>query len=74
MKFTIDWGKVVSSKTNWVAALVIISGIVEYFAGLPKGTPIAQIILGVVMIALRFLTSDSLTNPPIMPPKGRVVT
>ncbi len=58
----IDWGKVLTSKTIWLGVLMGLAAIMEYIAGLPAGTSIAQAIFGGLTIVIRFLTNDALIN------------
>jgi len=59
---SIEWGKVLTSKTVWLGVLMILAAVIEYIAGLPAGTTVVQGISGVLAIIVRFLTKDALTR------------
>ena len=59
---TIQWGKVLTSKTVWLGVLMLAGAIAEYIAGAPPGTSIAQGISGILTIVVRFLTTDALVT------------
>jgi hypothetical protein len=58
----LDWGKILTSKTIWLGAIMIVAGISEYIASLPAGTSIAQIVFGMSTIIVRLLTKDAVTK------------
>lgn len=61
----IDWGKVFTSKTVWLNIIAVILFIVQSAEGqawIPA--PYQVLILGVLNMIVRFLTSDSLLKQP----------
>ncbi len=60
----IDWSKVLTSKMFWLGVVMIAGAIIEYLMNLPTGVTVLQIASGILTIIFRFLTNDSLLNPP----------
>lgn len=57
------------SKLFWLGVLQIAAAALEYIAGLPPETSIAQAISGILTIILRFATSQPISGTPAAKPK-----
>ncbi len=56
----IDWGKTLTSKTMFLGLFMLLTALIEYWAGLPGAVTLPQAISGVFTIITRFLTKDGL--------------
>ena len=58
----IDWGKVITSKTVWLGIITCLISVLEFIQQNPPNTSVITLIIGILIIILRFLSKDSLTS------------